>query len=306
MNFFNSDKNTTNQRINPFPDFEITIKREDQIHPFVSGNKFRKLKYNIGHLSNTSQPLLSFGGAFSNHLAALATAGKMLGLQTIGIVRGQEWQRKWPESTTLSHCIKEGMTLYAVSREAYRLKEKGLRVKALQKQFPSLVCLPEGGTNTLAVKGCAEILQLKDQHYDVVCAAVGTGGTLAGLIESSFENQFILGFMALQDATLKKKVMRYTLKENWHLIKEYDFGGYAKVSPKLIRFVNIFYQQYGIPLDPIYTGKMLFGIFDLIERRKWKWGKSILIIHSGGLQGIAGINARLKKKGEEQILYSAF
>ena len=306
MNFFSSDKNTTNQRINPFPGFEITIKREDEIHPIISGNKFRKLKYNIAHLNNQSQPILSFGGAFSNHLAALATAGKMLGLQTVGIVRGQEWEQKWTESTTLAHCVKEGMTLHAVSREAYRLKEKSATVRALKQQFPALVCLPEGGTNALAVKGCREIIQSKDKHFDAVCAAVGTGGTLAGLIESSFKNQFILGFMALRDPSVLENVRIYTSKENWCLIKAYDFGGYAKVSPKLVRFINIFYQQYGIPLDPIYTGKMLFGIFDLIERRKWEWGKNILIIHSGGLQGGGGINARLKKRGEEQILYSGF
>jgi 1-aminocyclopropane-1-carboxylate deaminase len=304
MNFFTAVKNTTNQWIDPFPDFKIAIKREDQIHPIVSGNKFRKLKYNFTTLTpQKQQSLLSFGGAFSNHLAALATAGKMIGIPTIGIVRGQEWERKWAESATLMHCVKEGMQLCAVSREAYQLKEKSSKVNAFKQQFPQLICLPEGGTNSLAIKGCREILQPKDDQFDVVCTAVGTGGTLAGLVESSAENQYILGFTALNDKSLPDRISNFTSKKNWELINTYHFGGYAKVSSTLIQFINTFYQQYGIPLDPIYTGKMLFGIFDLIEQKKWKWGQKILIIHSGGLQGIAGINARLKRKGAAEIQF---
>jgi len=304
--FFYSDKNTTNQKINAFAGFEIVVKREDEIHPVVSGNKFRKLKYNLLAIQAQKQfPILSFGGAFSNHLAALAVAANQLTIPAIGIVRGEEWAKKIVKSATLSFCANQGMQLKAVSRERYRLKEKGDEVLALQQKFPHLVCLPEGGTNALAVQGCEEIVTPKDHSFDVICASVGTGGTLAGLIESSSSYQHILGFMALQDASVTATISRFTSKTNWELVHDYTFGGYAKISPPFIAFLNRFYQQYGIPLDPIYTGKMVFGIFDLIQKQKWKWGQKILIIHSGGLQGIAGINAKLQKKGEPLLNYSS-
>ena len=305
MDFFLEDKITTNQLINPFSGFEIKIKREDKIHPIVSGNKFRKLKYNLASIkSQNKQPIISFGGAFSNHLAALAASGKMVGIPTIGIVRGEEWQNKITDSSTLTFCQSQGMQLIAISRANFRFKEQAKEVQEIQNKFPHFIFLPEGGTNSLAVKGCQEILSKNDQDFDVICVCVGTGGTLAGLIEGSAENQQLLGFMSVKDTSLETKIAQFTNKKNWQLIEEYTFGGYAKITPKLIVFINSFYQQYGIPLDPIYTGKMLFGIFDLIEQNKWQWGQKILIIHSGGLQGIAGINYQLRKKGQPELLFS--
>ena len=305
MDFLLENKITTNQLINPFSGFEIKIKREDKIHPIISGNKFRKLKYNLASIKlHKKQPIISFGGAFSNHLASLAAAGKMVGIPTIGILRGEEWQNKITDSSTLTFCQSQDMKLIAISRANFRYKEQAKEVQEIKNKFPHSIFLPEGGTNSLAVKGCQEILSKNDQNFDVICVCVGTGGTLAGLIEGSAENQQLLGFMSLKDISLETKIAQFTNKKNWQLIEDYTFGGYAKITPKLIVFINSFYQQYGIPLDPIYTGKMLFGIFDLIENNKWQWGQKILIIHSGGLQGIAGLNNQLRKKGQPELLFS--
>ena len=304
--FFVSDKNSTNQPLNDFKDHLITFKREDLLNKDISGNKFRKLKYNIAHAKEESYSgLLTFGGAFSNHLAAVATAGKRYGFKTIGIVRGEEWKEKMEQSRTLLFCKEQGMECYFVSREDYRLKEKGILVKELISCLKTIYVIPEGGTNALAVKGCKEILTDGDANFDVVCCCVGTGGTIAGLIESAQPHQTVMGFAALKHKTLASDIGQFTSKTNWILNHDYTFGGYAKVSNDLIAFMNDFYQQYEIPLDPIYTGKMVFGIFDLIKNKKWQWGKKILIIHSGGLQGIQGMNSQLQKKGYPTIHYAS-
>ena len=297
MTFFNSFKNSKNQLLDSLDGCRITIKREDLIHHTVSGNKFRKLKYNFERLSHEKDPaLLTFGGAFSNHLAATAEAGKINNIPTIGIVRGEEWGDKIVKSTTLDFCQKQGMQLFCVSRDDYRRKEKAALVQKLQSQRKNLKILSEGGTNSLAVKGCKEILTKEDTRFDAICCCVGTGGTLAGIIESSTRQQFILGFNALNNSEVNKSIAKLTQKKNWSVLSDFTFGGYAKVSRELIDFMNYFYQQYEIPLDPIYTGKMLFGIFDLIKRKEWCWGENILVIHSGGLQGIKPMNLRLQKR----------
>ena len=297
MNFFNIVKSSTNQSLDILEGHRITVKREDLIHTVVSGNKFRKLKYNFeDYLLNDNPTILSFGGAFSNHLAATAYAGKICNVPTIGIVRGEEWKNKVERSSTMNFCQNQGMDLRFVSRAVYREKEKGSLVKELRSKTRNLAILPEGGTNQWAVKGCEEILTEADQEFDTICCCVGTGGTIAGLINSASRKQFVLGFNALNNPEVSNTILNFTKKENWRLVSNYTFGGYAKVSAELIVFMNNFYQQYQIPLDPIYTGKMLFGIFDLIKRKKWSWGKNILVIHSGGLQGIRPMNLQLKKK----------
>ncbi len=304
MTFFNSFKNSINQPLDSIEGHSITIKREDLIHPIVSGNKFRKLNYNFKEYSQKKRPsILTFGGAFSNHLAATAEAGKIYNIPTLGIVRGQEWATKIEQSTTLDFCQRQGMQLLCVTRAIYQEKEKSALVQEYQAQQKELFLLPEGGTNTLAVKGCTEIITEKDMGFDLVCCCVGTGGTLAGLVERSAEHQFILGFNALNNPEVHASVAEFTQKVNWSILSDFTFGGYAKVSPELITFMNDFYQQYEIPLDPIYTGKMLFGIFDLIKRKQWRWGKNILVIHSGGLQGIKPMNLQLQKKGMPLLRY---
>lgn len=298
MTLFASSKSSLNLPLDSFEGYSISIKREDLLHPIISGNKFRKLKYNFLEFSQQKQTVvLTFGGAFSNHLAATAFAGKESKVQTIGIVRGEEWKTKISQSSTLDFCQVQGMQLYFVSREAYRKKEASPFVQALIKKEQYLKILPEGGTNALAVKGCMEILTPEDQIFDTICCCVGTGGTLAGLIESAAPTQKLVGFSALNNPNLTLEVKKHTSKTNWHIQDRYTFGGYAKVSHELIDFMNAFYQQYQIPLDPIYTGKMLFGIFDLIKTNQWHWGKKILVIHSGGLQGVPPLNQRLQKKG---------
>ncbi|MDG1023938.1 MAG: pyridoxal-phosphate dependent enzyme [Flavobacteriaceae bacterium] len=304
MQLFESFKSSINQSLEPIEGHTIVIKREDLIHPVVSGNKFRKLKYVFKALEEQSHStILTFGGAFSNHLAAVAAAGKLENIQTIGIVRGEEWQNKLDTSTTLSYCQRQGMTLYCVSRADYDLKETSALVCDLQKHNSSIRLLAEGGTEALAVKGCQEILEKGDEEFDVICSSVGTGGTLAGLINKSSPNQTVVGFNALRNPEVINQIAHFTKKNNWYIEDQYAFGGYAKVNEELISFMNAFYQQYKIPLDPIYTGKLLFGIFDLIKQKKWPWGKKILIIHTGGLQGVKGMNLQLQKKGNPQLIY---
>lgn len=297
-------KNSTNQALNDFQDYLISFKREDLLDETISGNKLRKLKYNLIYAKRKNYSgVLTFGGAFSNHLAAVAAAGKRFGFKTIGIVRGEEWNKKVTQNATLNFCDKQGMELYFVSRAAYRQKEKSNLVSELTDRLKHIYLIPEGGTNSLAVQGCKEILTSGDTEFDVICCCVGTGGTLSGLIEGAELHQKVIGFAALRHQGLSKEIEKHTQKTNWEINHDYTFGGYAKVTPDLIAFMNDFYQQYQIPLDPIYTGKMVFGIFDLIKKEKWPWGKKILVIHSGGLQGIQGMNFQLQKKGHPLIQY---
>ena len=277
----------------------LFIKREDLIHPFVSGNKFRKLKYNVLQAKAENQSvLLTFGGAFSNHIAAVAYAGKEQGFETIGVIRGDELRDKISENPTLSFAQECGMRFEFVTREAYRHKTETAFIEQLQVKFGSFYLVPEGGTNDLAVKGCEEILTEFDAHFDFVCSAVGTGGTISGLINSALPHQKVLGFPALKGDFLQNEIHKFVNNKNWELITDYHFGGYGKVTTEFIEWMNWFYAQTGIPLDPIYTGKMVFGVMDLIQRNYFPPKSKILMIHTGGLQGIAGMNAKLEKQNK--------
>lgn len=297
MNF--NIENSINQRIILPANYnvELYIKREDTIHPFISGNKYRKLKYNLleakyqGH-----DTLVTFGGAFSNHIAAVAYAGKLYGFKTIGIIRGEELKAKVAENPTLRFAAENNMHFEFVTRAVYKEKTSLAFLKHLNTFFGNFYMVPEGGTNTLAVKGCEEILTKTDAKFNYVCTAVGTGGTIAGLINSAQTNQEILGFPALKGDFLKEDISKFATQNNWRLITDYHFGGYAKVNEALVTFINTFKTENNIPLDPVYTGKMLFGIFDLIKKGYFKKGSKILAIHTGGLQGINGMNTVLKKK----------
>lgn len=277
----------------------LEIKREDLLHPFVSGNKFRKLKYNILQAKAENQSvLLTFGGAFSNHIAAVAYAGKEQGFETIGVIRGDELRDKISENPTLSFAQECGMRFEFVTREAYRHKTETAFIEQLQVKFGSFYLVPEGGTNDLAVKGCEEILTEFDAHFDFVCSAVGTGGTISGLINSALPHQKVLGFPALKGDFLQNEIHKFVNNKNWELITDYHFGGYGKVTTEFIEWMNWFYAQTGIPLDPIYTGKIVFGVMDLIQRNYFPPKSKILMIHTGGLQGIAGMNAKLEKQNK--------
>lgn len=277
----------------------LEIKREDLLHPFVSGNKFRKLKYNVLQAKAENQSvLLTFGGAFSNHIAAVAYAGKEQGFETIGVIRGDELRDKISENPTLSFAQECGMRFEFVTREAYRHKTETAFIEQLQVKFGSFYLVPEGGTNDLAVKGCEEILTEFDAHFDFVCSAVGTGGTISGLINSALPHQKVLGFPALKGDFLQNEIHKFVNNKNWELITDYHFRGYGKVTTEFIEWMNWFYAQTGIPLDPIYTGKMVFGVMDLIQRNYFPPKSKILMIHTGGLQGIAGMNAKLEKQNK--------
>jgi len=276
----------------------LVIKREDLIHPFVSGNKFRKLKYNLLQAKAENQStLLTFGGAYSNHIAAVAYAGKENGFQTIGIIRGDELANKIENNPTLKFAQECGMQFEFVSRETYRLKTEATYLEQLQQKYGSFYLIPEGGTNAFAIQGCEEILTPEDTSFDFVACAIGTGGTISGLINSVLPHQKVLGFPALKGDFLQDEIRNFVRQDNWELITDYHFGGYGKVTNDLIDWINRFYAQTQIPLDPVYTGKMVFGILDLIAKNYFQENANILLIHTGGLQGIQGMNLKLKNKG---------
>jgi 1-aminocyclopropane-1-carboxylate deaminase len=287
-----------NQLAIKFPnDISVYVKREDLIHPFISGNKFRKLKYNLlqAQLEGKTK-LLTFGGAFSNHIAAVAAAGKEFNFETIGVIRGEELSSKISENPTLTFAQECGMHFEFVSREKYRDKETLLFINGLRESYGDFYLLPEGGTNRLAIKGCEEILTEKDSSFSHVCCAVGTGGTISGMINSALSSQKIIGFPALKGLFLSDDIRNFVASENWELIHDYHFGGYGKINEELIRFMNWFYAITNIPLDPVYTGKMMYGLFDLINKGYFSHGAKILAVHTGGIQGIHGMNQILKSK----------
>lgn len=284
---------------------ELFIKREDKLHPIISGNKYRKLKYNIEEAKKANQTtLLTFGGAFSNHILAVAGAGAEFGFKTIGVIRGEELESKIGENPTLAKAQELGMQFYFVSRTAYRDKEEPSFVSHLHEKYGSFYLVPEGGTNNLAIKGCEEILTDSDKEYFThITCAVGTGGTISGLINSSTEKQQIIGFSSLKGAFLSEVIRNFVSKTNWSINDNYHFGGYGKVTDELIQFLNSFYSETTIPLDPVYTGKMVFGVLDLIEKGYFPENSKILMIHTGGLQGIKGMNFALQSKNKEIIQF---
>ena len=284
---------------------ELFIKREDELHPIISGNKFRKLKYNIQEAKRLGHAtLLTFGGAFSNHILAVAGAGAEFGFKTIGVIRGEELECKINENPTLAQAQELGMQFHFVSRTAYRDKESSSFISFLSEKFGNFYLVPEGGTNDLAIKGCEEILTSEDKSYFThIACAVGTGGTISGLINSSSEKQQIIGFSSLKGAFLSEVIRNFVSKTNWSINDSYHFGGYGKVTDELIQFLNSFYSQTAIPLDPVYTGKMVFGVLDWIEKGYFPENSKILMIHTGGLQGIKGMNFALKNKNKEILQY---
>ncbi len=283
---------------------KLFIRREDLIHPFVSGNKFRKLKYNLLKAKEESKKtILTFGGAYSNHIAATAYAGQQNGFKTIGVIRGEELESKIFENPTLKFAHQCGMKFVFVSREKYQLKTSTFFIKELQQAHGDFYLIPEGGTNDLAIKGCEEILTEQDNKYDFIACSVGTGGTISGIINSSLNHQNILGFPSLKGDFLQKDICNFVNNNNWKLITDYHFGGYGKVTQELIEFINLFYKTNAVPLDPIYTGKMVYGLLDLIGKKYFSENTKILIIHTGGIQGIEGMNLKLKSKNLQTIKF---
>ena len=269
----------------------LFIKRIDKVHSFVSGNKWFKLKYNLLEAEKQGlNTLLTFGGAYSNHIAATAFAAQEKGFKSIGIIRGEE---HLPLNPTLCFAIENGMKLHYVSRNYYKDKTSTDFLVKLKAQFGDFYLIPEGGTNELAIQGAAEILDSNDTQ-DSICCAVGTGGTIAGIINASNDKQTVIGFPAIIGfEQLEKDINNWTNATNYKFINDYVGNGYAKINKDLVDFINEFDATHSIPLDAIYTGKMLMGILDLVAKDYFPKGSSILSIHTGGLQGNKGMSERL-------------
>jgi 1-aminocyclopropane-1-carboxylate deaminase len=263
----------------------VFIKREDLNHPYVSGNKWWKLKYNLEEaIKLKHNTLLTFGGAYSNHIYATAAAAQELGLKSIGIIRGEE---TLPLNDTLAFAKSKRMQLHYVSRETYRKKSESVFTENLHRQFGEFYLIPEGGTNTLAVKGVTEFAQTLGNDFDYLCCAVGTGGTLAGLINEFRGEKSIVGFSVLKGGNFLKTEIENLLPTkytNWDLLTEYHFGGYAKTTPQLNQFIHAFNTNTNILIEPIYTGKLFAGVYDLISNGYFQKGSTIFVLHSGGLR----------------------
>ena len=292
----------------------LIIKRDELLRlgpeQALCGNKWRKLQYNLQAARDQGlETLLTFGGAYSNHIAAVAAAGVTFGFHTIGFIRGERPEGLNPTLRFAGSC---GMELHFISRPAFREKQEPGFLNQLQEQFGPFYLLPEGGTNSLAIQGCRHIVEEVEQqtaHFpDYWCCSLGTGGTFAGLVAGLNGRARALGFSALKGDFLVAEVRRllapllsrgeekdWENQGQWKVNTDYHFGGYAKFESYLIDFINGFYQQHHIALDPIYTGKLFFGLFQLIEQGYFPKGCTILAVHTGGLQGVPGFNERFGK-----------
>ncbi len=278
----------------------LFIKRIDLIHPQISGNKWFKLKYNLIEAEAKGyKTLLTFGGAYSNHIHAVAAAGKIFGFETIGLIRGEE---NLPLNPTLDFAKNCGMKIFYINRTSYRKRYDEDFLKIINNKFGDAYIIPEGGTNIFAIKGASEIIQNEDFTADYFCSACGTGGTLAGIVSSLKGNKKVLGFSVLKGAkflndNVNELVNKYTGQtfNNWQINLDYHFGGYAKITKELINFIKRFTLINKIPIEPVYTGKMLYGIYDLIDKRFFKENDTILAIHTGGMQGLEGMKYRIEK-----------
>jgi 1-aminocyclopropane-1-carboxylate deaminase len=276
----------------------LLLWRDDLVNPNLPGNKARKLKYNLQQARDEGHTrLLTFGGAYSNHLAAVAAAGKLYGFDTIGLIRGEEHT---PLNPTLARCAADGMQLHYLDRSTYRRRAEPEFLAKLQEAYGPAYPLPEGGTNVLALRGVAELIGEVRQHteFDYVAVAAGTGGTLAGLslgLETAKYSARAVGVAALKGGDfLRAEVDSLTLAatgrtlDNYELHTDYHFGGYAKLPPTLREFIQEFEARYGVLLDPIYTSKLLAGVFDLIDKGHFVPGSTVIAVHTGGLQAWAG------------------
>ena len=272
---------------------ELFIKRDDLIDKIISGNKWRKLKYNLKYAKEEGyDSVLSFGGDHSNHLHALSYAANQTGFQSIGVVRGEKKSLLTP---TLTFCMEQNMQLFYLERSKYRVEKysKDTLLK-LKKKFGSFYMIPEGGNNQLGIKGCQEIIREVTTPFDFLCCPVGTGCTASGLIQSISKEQKFIGFCAFNKVHEQKnniiRSFNSKLYDNWELISENHFGGFAKINTNLIKFVRQFYLEYQIELDLIYMGKLFYSLFNLIRRGFFPKKTKILVIHTGGIQGLKGFN----------------
>jgi 1-aminocyclopropane-1-carboxylate deaminase len=275
----------------------LFIKREDLIDPYISGNKWFKLKYNLLEAKKLGyKKILTFGGAYSNHIYSTAAAGKQFGFETIGVIRGEE---HIPLNPTLSFAKSCGMNFYYLDRKSYRNKYDEKILELLKVNYGKFYLIPEGGSNLFAVKGCLEIIPRIKTDFEFICTACGTGGTLTGLVLGLNSKAQAIGFSVLKNGGFLnnnvKNLLASSGKEhlsNWKINLDYHLGGYAKVTNELLKFCYEFSDMHNIQIEPIYTGKMLFGIFDLVKKNYFPEYSKIIAIHSGGLQGLKGLEQR--------------
>ncbi len=265
---------------------QLWLKRDDLIHPELPGNKWRKLKYNLQAAAEQGHgDLLTFGGAYSNHIRAIAAAGHYFGLSTIGVIRGEPHD---PLNWSLRYAASHGMRLRYLDRETYRQKTSAHVIGDLRRELGRFYLLPEGGSNELAVRGCAELPAEIGPDFDVICCPCGTGGTLAGIAAGLRPGRQAIGFPVLKGGELLAgEVSRLqtsaagSVSGNWRLECGFHFGGYARTTPELTEFIGTFEKRHGLLLDWVYVAKMMFGIFAMARRREFAPGTRIVAVITG-------------------------
>ncbi|MCW5316033.1 pyridoxal-phosphate dependent enzyme [Nostoc sp. KVJ3] len=292
---------------------DLYVLRLDLMHPWVNGNKWFKLKYNLLEAKQKNfTTLLTFGGAYSNHIYATAAAGNLFGFRTIGVIRGEE---RLPLNPTLSFAVKQGMQLVYLNRDMYRQRNTSALEEYLQQHFDEVFIIPEGGSNLNGVRGCMEIIgdAMPTAGYayafDHICVACGTATTLAGIALSLYKGQRAIAFPVLKNGAflaqeIESLLTNYLASDlptpsnypaSWELMCDYHFGGYAKVNDELLMFSQQFTEEHGVPLDYVYTAKMFYGVMDLLKQGFFGKGDSLLLVHTGGLQGNVGMEERLQR-----------
>lgn len=264
----------------------LLVKRDDLIHPHVPGNKWRKLKYNLQAARERGfTTLVTFGGAYSNHVRAVAAAGQALGFATVGVIRGEE---RLPLNPSLGFAAAQGMRLTYMDRSTYRRKTDADVVERLRERFGEFYLIPEGGSNALAVKGCAELPGEISVDYDLVCCACGTGGTLAGIAAGLPDGKRALGFQVLKGGDFLSEEVRRLQREaygnvgdNWSVNADFHFGGYAKRTPELAVFIDDFRARHNIALDHVYVAKLMYGVFALAGTQRIPAGTTVVAIKTG-------------------------
>ncbi|MEH2284016.1 MAG: pyridoxal-phosphate dependent enzyme [Nostoc sp.] len=313
LTFFSPPLQQINSEIARRAGVDLYVLRLDLMHPLVNGNKWFKLKYNLLEAKEKNfTTLLTFGGAYSNHIYATAAAGNLFGFRTIGVIRGEE---RLPLNPTLNFAVQQGMQIVYLNREMYRQRNTPALQEYLRQSFGEVFIIPEGGSNLNGVRGCTEIVgnAMPTAGYayafDRICVACGTATTLAGIALSLDQRQRAIAFPVLKNGAFLAQEIEslltnylasdlsspYSSPADWELVCDYHFGGYAKVNDELLLFSQQFTQEHGVPLDYVYTAKMFYGVMDLLKQEFFAKGDRLLLIHTGGLQGNVGMEGRLQR-----------
>ncbi|MEH2250601.1 1-aminocyclopropane-1-carboxylate deaminase/D-cysteine desulfhydrase [Nostoc sp.] len=308
--FFPPPLQQINSEIARHAGVDLYVLRLDLMHPWVNGNKWFKLKYNLLEAKEQNfTTLLTFGGAYSNHIYATAAAGNLFGFRTIGVIRGEQ---RLPLNPTLSFAVQQGMQLVYLNRQTYRQRNTAALQEYLQQRFSEVFIIPEGGSNLNGVRGCTEIVgeAMPTAGYayafDHICVACGTATTLAGIALSLHQKQRAIAFPVLKNGAFLAQEIEslltnylasglpapYSSPASWELVCDYHFGGYAKVNDQLLLFSQQFREEHGILLDYVYTAKMFYGVMDLLKQGFFCRGDSLMLVHTGGLQGNVGMEER--------------